>query len=242
MAAENLNQQELNAYLADKSYIDGFTPSQADATIFHKLGAHFAGDRKALPHLTRWFRHIGSFSDAERTAWPGNKKVRREEKPAQSDAAVGEAGEHGASSSSSSGAAAAKKDEDDIDLFGEDEEVDEEAERAAEEAREKRAQEALAKKKASGKVLIAKSMVVMDVKPYDSETNLDDIEAQVREITIEGLEWKSSKRVEIAYGLKKLQISCVVEDEKVSIDDITEKIQENEEYVQSVDIVSFNKL
>ena len=42
--------------------------------------------------------------------------------------------------------------------------------------------------------------------------------------------------------MKKLQIGCVVEDEKVSIDDLQEKIQELEQWVQSTDIVAFNKL
>lgn len=51
-----------------------------------------------------------------------------------------------------------------------------------------------------------------------------------------------AKLAEIGYGIKKLQISCHIEDEKVSVDDIQEKIQELEDYVQSTDIVSFSKL
>jgi elongation factor 1-beta len=51
-----------------------------------------------------------------------------------------------------------------------------------------------------------------------------------------------AKLVPIGYGIKKLQISCHVEDEKVSVDDVQEKIQEFEDLVQSTDIVSFTKL
>jgi elongation factor 1-beta len=35
---------------------------------------------------------------------------------------------------------------------------------------------------------------------------------------------------------------CVVEDEKVSIDLLTEQIQEFEDIVQSVDVAAFNKI
>ncbi len=46
----------------------------------------------------------------------------------------------------------------------------------------------------------------------------------------------------IGYGIKKLVISAHIEDDKVSVDDIQEKIQEFEEFVQSTDIASFTKL
>jgi len=65
---------------------------------------------------------------------------------------------------------------------------------------------------------------------------------KVRAIEIDGLEWKGSKLVAIAYGIKKLQISSVVIDDKVSVDDITEKIEAFDDIVQSVDIAQFQKL
>lgn len=46
----------------------------------------------------------------------------------------------------------------------------------------------------------------------------------------------------VGYGIKKLQIMCVVEDDKVSIEELTEKIQEFEDFVQSVDVAAFNKI
>lgn len=45
----------------------------------------------------------------------------------------------------------------------------------------------------------------------------------------------------VAFGMNKLQLGCVIEDEKISTDDMFEKIQEWED-VQSIDVVSFNKL
>jgi len=64
------------------------------------------------------------------------------------------------------------------------------------------------------------------------------METKVRAIAMDGLFWGPSKLVEIAYGIMKLQITCVVEDEKVMMDDLEEKIMAFEELVQSVDIAS----
>ena len=46
----------------------------------------------------------------------------------------------------------------------------------------------------------------------------------------------------VAYGIKKLQISCVVEDDKIGTDWLEEQLTGFEDYVQSVDIVAFNKI
>lgn len=44
----------------------------------------------------------------------------------------------------------------------------------------------------------------------------------------------SAKLVPLAYGIHKLQISCVVEDEKVSIDWLQETLQEIEDFVSLI--------
>lgn len=51
-----------------------------------------------------------------------------------------------------------------------------------------------------------------------------------------------AKLVPVGFGINKLQIMCVVEDEKVSVDYLIEEIQNFEQHVQSVDIVAFNKI
>jgi translation elongation factor EF-1beta len=68
------------------------------------------------------------------------------------------------------------------------------------------------------------------------------MEALVRKIACDGLLWGASKLVPLAYGIHKLQILCIVEDEKVSIDWLTEEIEKIEDLVQSVDIAAFNKI
>ena len=46
----------------------------------------------------------------------------------------------------------------------------------------------------------------------------------------------------VGYGINKLQLMCVVEDEKVSIDELSEQIAEFEDFVQSVDIAAMSKI
>ncbi|XP_043075834.1 eukaryotic translation elongation factor 1 delta b (guanine nucleotide exchange protein) isoform X2 [Puntigrus tetrazona] len=129
------------------------------------------------------------------------------------------------------------EDEDDIDLFGSDEEVDEEAERL----KEQRLQE-YAAKKAKKPVLIAKSSILLDVKPWDDETDMAKLEECVRSVQVDGLLWGASKLVPVGYGIKKLQINCVVEDDKVGTDFLEEEITKFEDHVQSVDVAAFNKI
>lgn len=134
-------------------------------------------------------------------------------------------------------AAAAAEDDDDLDLFGSDDEEDAEAERIKAERLA-----AYQAKKANKPKVIAKSSIVLDVKPWDDETDMKALEEGVRAITMEGLVWGASKLVAIGYGIKKLQITCVVEDDKVSTDDLDDQIRAMEDFVQSVDIAAFQKI
>ncbi|XP_042185210.1 elongation factor 1-delta isoform X1 [Oncorhynchus tshawytscha] len=127
-------------------------------------------------------------------------------------------------------------DDDDMDLFGSDEE-DEEAERLKEERIA-----AYAAKKSKKPALIAKSSILLDVKPWDDETDMSKLEECVRSVVADGLLWGQSKLVPVGYGIKKLQIGCVVEDDKVGTDLLEEEITKFEDYVQSVDVAAFNKI
>ena len=79
---------------------------------------------------------------------------------------------------------------------------------------------------------IAKSLVTLDIKPWDDETDMAALEAAVRSIEKPGLLWGLSKLVPIGFGIKKLQMSVVVEDELVSVDELQEEIAEFDDYVQ----------
>ncbi|AWP03876.1 putative elongation factor 1-delta-like isoform 2 [Scophthalmus maximus] len=127
-------------------------------------------------------------------------------------------------------------DDDDIDLFGSDDE-DEEAERLKQERLD-----AYAAKKAKKPTLIAKSSILLDVKPWDDETDMGKLEECVRSVQMDGLLWGASKLVPVGYGIKKLQINCVVEDDKVGTDILEEEIVKFEDFIQSVDVAAFNKI
>lgn len=132
--------------------------------------------------------------------------------------------------------AAPAKDDDDFDLFEEEEET-EEKKRLTEERLK-----AYAAKKSNKPALIAKSSILLDVKVWDDETDMKALEASVRGIQMDGLVWGVSKLVPVAYNIKKLQIQCVIEDDKVSTEALEEQICAFEDYVQSVDIAAFNRI
>jgi len=151
------------------------------------------------------------------------------------------------SGSSSAAAPAPKKEEvkeeeeedEDVDLFGSDSDEEEDAEKVR--IREERLA-AYAAKKAKKPALIAKTSVLLDIKPWDDETDMNAMLASAKTIEKEGLVWGAHKLVPVGYGINKLQLMCVVEDEKVSIDELCEQIQEFEDYVQSVDIAAMSKI
>lgn len=57
------------------------------------------------------------------------------------------------------------------------------------------------------------------------------MEECVRSVQMDGLVWGASKLVPVGYGIKKLQIQCVVEDDKVGTDILEEEITKFEDYV-----------
>ena len=191
-----------------------YVPSQADTAVFEAL----SGTPKDAPHALRWYNHIKSFA-------AGMKQFPKAQKDAASYVSGG-------------AAAAAKDDDDDVDLFGSDEEEDDEEKKRITEERLKAYHEKKSKKPA----LIAKTSVLLDVKPWDDETDMDAMLAAVKTIEMEGLVWGANKLVPVGYGIQKLQVMCVVEDAKVSIDELQEKIADFEDFVQSVDVAAMNKV
>jgi len=129
-------------------------------------------------------------------------------------------------------------DDDDVDLFGSDEEEESEEKKRITEER----LAAYHAKKSKKPQVIAKTSVLLDVKPWDDETPHEKMLESCKSIEMDGLVWGASKLVPIGYGIKKLQVMCTVEDEKVSVDELCEKIQEFEDYVQSVDVAAMNKI
>ena len=71
---------------------------------------------------------------------------------------------------------------------------------------------------------------------------MKQLEANVRAIEKDGLVWGASTLIPVGYGVKKLQINLVVEDDKVSLDELQQQIEEFEDHVQSTDVVAMQKL
>jgi len=221
--------QALDQHLADKSYIEGYVPTQADVVVFKAL----SGPPSSTINALRWFRHITSFGN-EAASFPAATV----DASSLVSAAV-------ATAAPAPPARPAKKvveeeeedDDDDFDMFASDDEVDEEAE-----AEKQRRLAAYAEKKAKKPALIAKSNVILDVKPWDDETDLNAMEAEIRKIEADGLLWGKAEKKPVAFGVFKLVISAVVEDLKVSVDWMEEKITDLEDYVQSVDVAAFQKI
>ncbi|KAG0706196.1 hypothetical protein DFH29DRAFT_798827 [Suillus ampliporus] len=209
----SLNFDTLEQHLTTRSYIEGYTPSQADVYVYNLLTAP---EPSKYPHSARWYSHIKSYS-AEHAALAGTST----------------AGQAFLQSASAPAPAAADAEEE-VDLFASDDEEDNEeterlkAERVA----------AYNAKKANKPKAAAKSVVTLEVKPWDDETDMEALEQSVRSIEQEGLVWGASKLVAVGYGIKKLQITLVVEDELVSLDDLQEKLAEFDDYIQSSDIAA----
>ncbi|AET40563.1 translation elongation factor 1 subunit beta Ecym_6180 [Eremothecium cymbalariae DBVPG len=136
-----------------------------------------------------------------------------------------------------SAAAEEEEDDEDVDLFGSDEEEDQEAEKL----KAQRLAEYNARKAAKPKPA-AKSIVTLDVKPWDDETDLEALLASVKAIEMDGLCWGAHQWIAVGFGIKKLQINLVIEDAKVSLDELQQAIEENEDYVQSTDVAAMQKL
>jgi len=216
----------LNLWLQTRSYIVGYTPSQADVAVF-KVQKD-APDATKYPHAARWFKHISTWSDDFATLPGDASKGYETYGPEVTEATLNPA----------KAPAAEEEEDDDVDLFGsDDEEEDAEAARIREERLD-----AYRKKKEGKPKVAAKSVVTMEVKPWDDETDMVKLEAAVRSIEKDGLVWGNSKLVAVGYGISKLQINLVVEDEKIGLDDLQEEIAGFEDFVQSTDIAAMQKL
>jgi len=208
--------KDINGKLTSQPYVAGYTPSKEDAALFKEL----FGNNQAV---IQWAARMASYYQAERDEILAPK-------------AAAPAAKAAAPAAPAKAAPAKKDDEDDIDLFGEETEE----EKAALEAKKAKDAES---KKAAKKAVIAKSSILLDVKVWEDSTDLEALAAKIKSNERDGLLWGAHKLAPVAFGVKKLQILLVIEDDKVSSDDIEEMIVEQyAEEVQSMDVVAWNKV
>merc|ERR1712048_56564 len=221
----------LNSALNGKSWLVGERLTLAEIVAFNALIIAFtfsfdAGVCKAFPNVAAWFAKMSKLPVVARTAGYIKMKGGAPSSAPQA-AAAGKAGKQkgGKQEAKKEEKKPAKKeeaaDEDDFDPFADDGEEDEDEQAAR---LQKIADQANKGKK--------------------KKVDLDKLAKEViADVKMDGLEWKTEyKKEPVAFGVFKIVIGCVVEDEKVSVDDISEQIEGMEDYVQSVDIVAFNKL
>ncbi|XP_058194638.1 elongation factor 1-delta-like isoform X2 [Rhododendron vialii] len=227
----NVNSQsglkKLDDYLLTRSYITGYQASKDDITVQAAISKPPSSE---YVNVSRWYNHIEALLRISGVSGEGCGVTIEGSAPV-----IDEAVATPPAADTKASAAEDDDDDDDVDLFGEETEEEKKAaeERAA-------AMKASGKKKESGK-----SSVLMDVKPWDDETDMKKLEEAVRSVQMEGLFWGASKLVPVGYGIKKLTIMLSIVDDLVSVDTLIEDhltVEPISEYVQSCDIVAFNKI
>ena len=218
---------EIESFLANNIYLSGEAlPSQEDARILESIKE--APDRSKYPNLFAWWWNLCLFQPAARELWSGKdqeeKKEKKEQpkKPAPKKPVEEDDDE----------------DIDDVDLFGG---VTEEEKQALEDGKKKQEEE----KKKQKKAVVQKSRIRFDVKSYEVDQDFNNLASRITDtIKKDGLVWQDSYEiVPIGFGINCLRLTMIVEDEKISADDILEQIQETwEDEVQSCDIFEFNKV
>ena len=133
------------------------------------------------------------------------------------------------------------EEEEEEDLFGDDDDDEDDEAAAAMEAKIRaEAEKKKAEKEANKKV--EKSLMVINVKPYDEETDLKALFKKIQETEVKGCKWSETCNIlPLAYGISYIQLSCVIEDDVCCEDDVIEAITQFEDEVQSTEVASFNK-
>ncbi|OIT04971.1 PREDICTED: elongation factor 1-delta 1-like isoform X1 [Nicotiana attenuata] len=225
VAFYNLNSdsglKKLDEYLLTCSYITGYQASKDDITVYSSLGKLLSSE---YINASRWYKHIDALLRISGVSGEGSGVKVEGSTPITEPVTTPPAADAKAT-------AAEDEDDDDVDLFGDETEEEKNAaeERAA-------ALKDSGKKKESGK-----SSIILDVKPWDDETDMKKLEEAVRTVQMEGLFWGASKLVPVGYGIKKLKIILTVDDLE-SIFDLVENyltVEPINEYVQSCHIVDF---
>lgn len=218
----------VEAFLAENAYLSGGnSPGAQDADLLTEIEtAKFVCSPTTTPNLFGWWWTLAPFRQNARDLWRkgGDKGGKAKKAPKAKKAA-----------------APAEEEDDDVDgLFDSDSAAEEEAQKQKEARKAEKEKAEKAKKK---KKKIAKSIVVFEVKGYEVDCDWNAMADKIRaEVNMEGLTWMDVHEiVPIAFGMKKLQMSCIIVDDLVGTDDIFDKITVWEDDVQSCDIVSFDK-
>ena len=239
MSIEESCLVELEKSLANNLFIKGAHPTQDDATTFAKfVEAKCVPDQDKYPSVWAWYSLMVLFEDEVIKSWKPSGK--QQEKKGGKDQKKGEKGPKKEGKGHKKGEKEPKKEEeenlDDMDLFGEETEED----KKRKEEMKKKNQE---KKKKEKKKPVDKSHVILEIKGWEEGQDLESLAKKIiSTIQKDGLQWNTGYKLEeVAFGIKKLVIAFLAEDDKVSVQEITDELESWEDEIQSVDVVSFNK-
>ena len=236
MSIEESCLVELEKSLANNLFIKGAHPSQEDATTFAKFEeAKCVPDQDKYPSVWAWYSLMVLFEDEVIKSWKSAEKPQGKGKEQKGKEGKGKDKKGKGKKEEKEEKKEEKAEEDDMDLFGEENEDDK---KAKEEMKKKNKEKKKDKKKP-----IDKSHVIMEIKGWEEGQDLEALAKKIiSTIKKDGLQWNTGYKLEeVAFGIKKLVIAFLAEDDKVSVQEITDELESWEDEIQSVDVVSFNK-
>lgn len=246
MSVSDETLADLEKKLADNLFVNGPQPSIDDAAAFQEfINAKQVPDQDNYPSVWAWYSLMVLFEDEVIKSWkPAQGNAQQKEKGGKKGRkqSGGEKKEENEGKKKGKGKKEEKKeekgDDDDFDPFAEETEEDKaQKEKMKQDAKDKK------KDKKEKKKEVEKSHVVLEVKGWEADQDLMALGQKIiTTIQKDGLKWFTGYKLEdVAFGIKKLIMALLVEDEKVSVDEIVEELESWENDIQSVEIVSFNK-
>ena len=229
MSVEESFLTDLEKKLANNLFVKGAQPTHEDAEAFEKfITAKSVPDQDKFPSVWAWYSLMVLFEDEVIKSWKASAKPEQPKK--------GGKGKGGKKEDKKQDKKPEKKEEDDdMDLFGEETEEDK---KAKEEMKKKNKDKKKGKKKE-----VDKSHVILEVKGWEADQDLEALAKKIiSTIKKDGLSWNTGYKLEeVAFGVKKLIIAFLAEDDKCSVQEITDELESWENDIQSVEVVSFNK-
>ena len=231
MSVEESFLADLEKKLANNLFVKGAQPSHEDAEAFEKfITAKCVPDQDKFPSVWAWYSLMVLFEDEVIKSWKASPKPEQGKKGGK-----GKGGKKEDKKPEKEEKKEEKKEEDDMDLFGEETEEDKQAK---EEMKKKNKDKKKGKKKE-----VDKSHVILEVKGWEADQDLEALAKKIiNTIKKDGLSWNTGYKLEeVAFGVKKLIIAFLAEDDKCSVQEITDELESWENDIQSVEVVSFNK-
>ena len=232
MSVEESVLADLEKKLANNLFVKGAQPSHDDAEAFQKfITAKCVPDQDKYPSVWAWYSLMVLFEDEVIKSWKPSGKPEQQGKK-------GGKGGKGKGGKKEEEKKEEKAEEEDLDLFGEETEEDK---KAIEEMKKNRKKEKEGKK--GKKKEVDKSHVILEVKGWEADQDLEALAKKIiSTIKKDGLSWNTGYKLEeVAFGVKKLVIAFLAEDEKCSVQEIVDELESWENDIQSVEVVSFNK-